>query len=262
MADTSRQLMISSDTDRHTSGIFRRQKGEPIMADAPVQTSFKRKEKKYLLNRAQYDALRQRLKEHMQEDQYGLSTIMSLYYDNDDFQLIHRSIEKPRYKEKFRLRSYGVPKETTPVFAEIKKKYDGIVYKRRVTAPLSEMRGFLEKGDELSENRQIQKEIRWMFDRYRLKPKVMVIYERIALYGIRDPSLRITFDSNLRYRTTDLALEKGSHGDLFMPEDFYIMEIKFPGTSPLWLVDILDELKIYPGSFSKIGTVCRTRIFT
>ena len=226
-----------------------------------VQTSFKRKEKKYLLDRCQYEALRKRLSEHMKEDQYGLSTIMSIYYDDDDFSLIQRSIEKPLYKEKFRLRSYGVPKETAPVFAEIKKKYDGIVYKRRVTAPLKEMRGFLTEGASLKDNNpQIQAEIRYMFHRLKLHPAVMVIYERIALYGIQDPSLRITFDMNLRYRTDDLDLSLGDHGKAFMPEDFYIMEIKFPLTSPLWLVQILDELKIYPGSFSKIGT-CFTQEF-
>ena len=230
-------------------------------APVSVQTSFKRKEKKYLLNKDQYEALRNRLKEHMQEDEYGLTTIMSIYYDNEDYQLIHRSIEKPRYKEKFRLRSYGVPKETTKVFAEIKKKYDGIVYKRRVTAPLSDMRAFLKGELTLQDNPQIQQEILWMFKRYSLEPKVLIIYDRIALFGIEDPSLRITFDSNLRYRTEDLDLSKGSHGELFEPEDFYIMEIKFPQSAPLWLTRILDELKIYPGSFSKIGTAFKNYVF-
>ena len=227
----------------------------------PVQTSFKRKEKKYLLNRKQYEALRLRMQPYMQEDQYGLTTIMSIYYDNDDFQLIHRSIEKPLYKEKFRLRSYGVPKEGTKVFAEIKKKYDGIVYKRRVTAPMSEMRQFLEGKWKLPDNEQVQQEILWMLKRYRLEPKVLVMYDRLALFGIEDPSLRITFDSNLRYRTEDLDLTHGSFGELFEPEDFYIMEIKFPQSTPLWLVRILDELHIYPGSFSKIGTVFSNNIF-
>ena len=232
-----------------------------IASPSSVKTSFKRKEKKYLLDETSYQAIKSRITEHMKEDRYGLSTIMSLYYDDDAFSLIHRSIEKPRYKEKFRVRSYGVPDENTPVFAEIKKKYNGIVYKRRVTAPLAEMRQFLENGTPLKENPQIQQEVRWMLDRYRLKPKVMIMCERLALDGKEDPSLRITFDSNLRFRISDLALEAGSHGEPFMPEGFHIMEIKFPGSAPLWLVDILNELDIHPGSFSKIGTAFQKCVF-
>lgn len=229
---------------------------------SPVQTSFERKEKKYLLDQCSYERIRIRLADFMQEDQYGLSTVCSIYYDTKEYDLIHRSLEKPLYKEKFRLRSYGVPREDSVVFAEIKKKYDGIVYKRRVAARLSDMRAFLERGAPLAENEQIQKEIRWFLQRYQPRPVIWLGYERIALTGIRQPELRITFDSNLRYRTDRLDLSQGAEGKLFRPEQFYVMEIKFPASAPLWLAETLSDLEIYPGTFGKYGVCFREQMFS
>lgn len=128
--------------------------------DAGIQISFARKEEKYLLNQAEYEAVRIKLSDFMEEDTYGQTTVCSVYYDTDSHDLIQRSLEKPLYKEKFRLRSYEVSAEDSTVYAEIKKKYDGIVYKRRVAAEYSRMRLFLEQGTPLEGNEQIQREIR------------------------------------------------------------------------------------------------------
>ncbi len=99
-----------------------------------VQNVFRRYENKYLLNDRQLEALKNSLSKYMAQDAHGSYTICNIYFDTDDFLLARRSLEKPKYKEKLRLRSYGVPKGSDQVFAEIKKKYDGVVYKRR--APL------------------------------------------------------------------------------------------------------------------------------
>jgi len=99
------------------------------------QSVFKRKEVKYLLSREQYEAFLPALLEIAEIDRYGESDILSMYFDTPNYRLIRTSLEKPVYKEKFRLRTYGVPTSDTPAFAEIKKKYDGIVYKRRISLP-------------------------------------------------------------------------------------------------------------------------------
>jgi hypothetical protein len=234
----------------------------PQTADpSMIQTTFRRKEKKYLLDGPAYENLRRRLEPYMEEDCYGLTTVCSIYYDNDSHELIQKSLEKPMYKEKFRLRSYGIPKEDSLVFAEIKKKYDGIVYKRRVAADLAHMRRFINEGERLPQDLQIQKEIQWMLERYQLKPAIWLGYERIALVGKDDPNLRITFDANLRYRKDRLDLAAGDGGTLFRPEPFHLMEAKFMNSAPLWLTRILSEEKIYPGSFSKYGTCFQEKIF-
>ena len=100
-----------------------------------IQKTFKRYEKKYLLSPQQYRTVRQGIQERMQLDQYGLYTICSIYFDTDNFQLIRSSLEKPVYKEKLRLRSYAQASDEKPVFVELKKKYESVVYKRRITCP-------------------------------------------------------------------------------------------------------------------------------
>ena len=219
-----------------------------------VQRSFKRKEKKYLLSGDQYEDLFSAIGNRLQEDEYSRTAVLSLYYDNSSCDLLGRSADGPVYKEKFRIRSYGVPDDTSKVFAEIKKKYDGIVYKRRVQGTYGEILDLLD-GKMMPDNDiQIQKEIIWMADRYGLAPAAFIGYDRTAYTSPADPGFRLTVDSDIRYRLTDLDLRKGDHGDLLREPGFRIMEIKTAGSMPLWLTAILSEKKIYSGSFSKIGT--------
>lgn len=95
------------------------------------QSVFCRVEVKFMLTAAQYRALIPVLKQYMVPDDFFKSTISNLYYDTPDFRLIRTSLAKPRYKEKLRLRCYNVPAEESQSFVEIKKKVDGVVYKRR-----------------------------------------------------------------------------------------------------------------------------------
>ena len=171
-----------------------------------------------------------------------------------------KSIDKPQYKEKFRVRSYGVPGPESPVFAEIKKKYMGVVYKRRVTAPYEQIRAFLDTGQMLPKDIQIQKEILYMIERYQLRPSVYIAYDRLALAGKDDPEVRVTFDFNTRYRTRQLDLAAGDYGDPLRGGDFYIMEIKLGRNAPLWLSRILTGERIFRGSFSKYGTYYKEHV--
>lgn len=220
----------------------------------PTQWSFRRIEKKYLMRKDQYEQLRVALEPYLEPDDYPSSSICNIYYDTPDFMLIRRSLEKPVYKEKFRVRSYEVPGPDDPVFMEIKKKYKGVVYKRRVRAPADDTVDFLAGGPEPKvKDRQIMNEIDWFFHRYPLRPAMFIAYERLAFRSVEDPNLRITFDRNIRYRTDDLDLTHGDRGTRLLPKTQVLMEIKIPGATPLWLCHILDELEIYPSSFSKYG---------
>lgn len=219
-----------------------------------VQWSFQRIEEKYLLTNQQYDRLRAALKDRIEPDEYPKSTICNIYYDTPDFLLIRRSLDKPLYKEKFRLRSYGVPSSESPAFMEIKKKYNGIVYKRRVQTETRQAECYMINGTEPEVNdRQIFHEIQWFRRNYDLMPRVFLAYDRLAFKCVEDPELRITFDRRIRYRTEDLSLEAGDHGTLLLPENQILMEIKIPGAAPVWLSHILSELEIFPVSFSKYG---------
>lgn len=221
---------------------------------------FMRREKKYMLTAEQAAALAERLEPYTQKDAYGEYSICNVYYDSDDYQLIRDSLEKPKFKQKMRLRSYGIPNENSTVFLELKKKYKGIVYKRRIKLPYSECMNYLEKGILPKENGASFREIDFIKNHFHLKPKVYLAYDRTALVANDDPSLRITFDYNVRARSENSTFDAGDYGVSVLSPDKKILELKLGMAMPDWLVNILGEMKIYPASFSKYGTFYREHI--
>ena len=214
---------------------------------------FKRIEKKYLLFEMQYEALLDRIGSHLKPDEYGRSTVQSLYLDTPDYRIIRNSIEAVDYKEKLRLRSYGTATPDSTVFLELKKKYGGVVYKRRVAMSLTEAERYLTQRTRPFES-QIMSEIDWAMHLYGWpKPMMMIACEREAWFDEEHPDLRLTFDRNIRYRENDLHLGRSSAGIVLLPERTVLLEIKTAGAMPLWLAEALDREEIFPGSFSKYG---------
>ncbi|MBR0461970.1 MAG: polyphosphate polymerase domain-containing protein [Erysipelotrichaceae bacterium] len=215
-----------------------------------MSQSFKRYEKKYLLDDKRYAYITEAIRDHVKDDIYKEYDLMSLYYDNDNDELIRRSIEKPLYKEKLRIRAYMPPKDDDMIQVELKKKYDGIVYKRRTRARYRDVLDDI-YGCEF-EDVQTGEEIRYFLKHYgKLSPKIYTGCHRTSYKGIDDEDLRITFDKDMVYRTKDIYLGRNAN-DLPINEGI-IMEIKVKDALPLWLVQILDEAKAYPRGFSKVG---------
>ena len=218
---------------------------------------FERIEKKYRITEEQKEAILREIGDRIQEDRFCRSTIQSLYLDTPDHLIIRNSIEAKGhsvYKEKIRVRSYGTPGKDDKVFFELKKKYKGIVYKRRVCMTLDEAERYLKDGT-CPKDSQIMKEIDYAMDFYgRPKPAVMICYEREACSIQDHPSLRITFDHNVRYRDRELSLGKGSQGLAIIGKGEYLLEVKSDGSIPVWLSEILDRNRVFPSSFSKYGT--------
>lgn len=215
---------------------------------------FRRVEKKYRLTLPQKDALLASIGEHLIPDAHGRSTICSLYLDTPEHLIIRNSIDARIYKEKLRLRSYGTPGMDDHVFLEIKKKFKGVVYKRRELMTLRAAMAYIEHGVMPCDS-QIMREIDYAMHFYRHpQPAMLIAYEREAYFDKDDPNLRITFDTNVRARNQDCRLESGAHGEVFLPEETILMEIKTTGTMPVWLARALSELSILPGRFSKYGT--------
>lgn len=215
---------------------------------------FRRVEEKYLLTKDQYTKLFEKINDHIEEDEYFKTTICNIYFDNDNNDLIINSLEKPVYKTKVRVRSYGVPKMNDSVFLEIKSKYSKIVGKRRIKLSLKEFNNYLKKR-KYDENNQIMKEIDYLFKIYQLKPSYFIGYDRLSYREINNSNLRITIDTNLRSRRDHLSLENGDNGRNYFDEELYIMEIKTLDAMPLWLVRNLSNLGIFPISFSKYGSI-------
>ena len=234
------------------------------MADI-IQTNFKRYEKKYMLTQEQQENLMKQLLPYIKEDKFGRYTICNIYYDTEGWELIRQSIQKPVYKEKLRVRSYGVPGDEDKAFIEIKKKYKGIVYKRRITAQAKDVEPILTGGSSFEikkSDEQIRNEILWFQSFYRTQPRIFIGYDRQAFAGIQDSGLRITFDTNIRWRDEELDLRCGDYGQPVLPGEQVLMEIKMPGTCPLWLAHILNDSSIYPTSFSKYGTCYKNFIIS
>lgn len=218
------------------------------------QDIFQRYEKKYLLDEASCHHIRKRLEGHMRVDQYGESTIRSLYFDTPDRRLIRASLDKPAYKEKLRLRGYGSPGAKDTVFVELKKKYKGVVYKRRVDMPLCQAEAYLTKQGGAPSPTQITSEIDWFLSFYPgIAPAMLIVCRRTALCGIEDPNLRVTFDKDIIWREEDLTLRGGLSGNPLLQQGSRLMEIKIPGAMPLWLSAILSGAGAFPISFSKYG---------
>jgi len=220
----------------------------------------KRVEMKYLLSPEQTVFLRERLKGHMEPDQYGRSTIESLYYDTPNYRLIRASVEKPLFKEKIRLRSYGIATESSPVFLELKRKAYGVVYKRRVQTTIPLVEKFFSGDGDICAPGQINSEITAFRDFYKeLVPSCLIIYERTA-YFEPGGDLRLTIDENPRYRLDRLSLTEEPDGIPLLGDGMTILEIKVQDAMPLWLAAILSEGKISKGSFSKYGEAYRRQL--
>ena len=213
---------------------------------------FRRIEKKYIITDKQYLEIKNAISKYMIEDEYGKSTICNIYFDTDQYDLVRHSITKPVYKDKIRLRSYNIPLIDDIVFLEIKRKYDGVVSKRRIEIKLKDFYKYLGDSNAVKDC-QIKKELDYYFNFYNLKAKMFLSYYRKAYYDQSNRDFRLTFDSNILAREYDLNIEKGNYGERILENDKYIMEVKTLGAMPMWFVYILNDLKIAPCGFSKYG---------
>ncbi|WP_336787635.1 polyphosphate polymerase domain-containing protein [Paenibacillus sp. MMO-177] len=229
---------------------------------------FNRYESKYLMDSQSFQEIYNRLLDYMELDEYNKNdqfySISNLYFDTDQHSIIRGSLAKPKYREKLRLRAYGVPKPDAKVYLELKKKVFGLVNKRRTGLTLGEAYEFVRTGVEPElkpyMNKQVIQEIKYFLGRYELQPKVYLAYDRIAMFCKNNRDLRITFDTNIRSRRYDLLLEAGDHGELLMAKDQWLMEVKAEKTVPVWLAQLLSELGMFRTGFSKYGNEYRMNI--
>jgi len=220
-----------------------------------AQKVFERYEKKFMLSRQQYDALKEILPKYMQPDSFTNYTIQNIYYDTDNFELIRASLEKPKYKEKMRVRMYGKHvTDQTKLFLELKKKYNRVVYKRREELPYMQAKAFLNNGICKEEKSQILKEIEYTMRHYDLHPAVYIAYDREAYKAKDGGELRLTFDHNIRCRDEELDFKAGDHGTQLLGDGQVLMEVKIPGAMPMWMARFFSENHIFMTSFSKYGT--------
>ncbi|QHI72857.1 polyphosphate polymerase domain-containing protein [Aminipila terrae] len=223
---------------------------------------FNRFEKKYFVKEEQMTRVLSEIEKHMTPDKNNLNretySICNIYFDTENDDLIRSSLSKPVYKEKVRLRTYGIPKKDDIAFLEIKKKVQGLVNKRRTKIKIQDAYRFIENGGKIGVeqymNVQVLRELSFMTQKYKLYPKVMIAYDRMAYFEKQNPDLRVSFDINIRARRNHLKLEEGTQGEALLEAGMWLMEIKTSKAMPLWLTGLLSREQIRPVSFSKYGT--------
>ena len=226
------------------------------------QSVFHRYELKYLLTQAQKKQVLTAFAPYMRPDDYGRTTIRNLYYDTPSYRLVRQSLERPIYKEKLRIRSYCQADSFSPVYVELKKKYDGVVYKRRIGLPEKEAMAWISGSFPCLRDEQIVKEIDYFIDFYgRLEPKVFLSYEREAYCALDGSDFRATFDESILCRQRNLSLCDGVWGTPLLGAGQTLMEIKCSGGIPLWMTEVLSTERIYKSSFSKYGTAYQSMIY-
>ncbi len=221
---------------------------------------FNRCEIKYFLSDEQKDSLINFIGNYMDSDPHNKDgqtyKICNLYLDTISDELIRKSLEKPEFKEKIRLRSYGtVPLDAT-VYLESKKKFDGVVNKRRTPFKLEDAYRYFESRiipQNPKMNSQVMSEIDYIMNFYKLQPKVFISYDRLAFFEKNNSDFRLTIDRNIQARRTDLRLDSPAYGEQLLPEGKWLMEAKAFKAFPLWFVHFLSEKKIFSTSFSKYG---------
>lgn len=223
---------------------------------------FKRHELKYILSKEQKERILKSIEPYMQLDEYGRTTIQNIYFDTENYRLIRCSIEKPDYKEKLRVRRYVNKNTGNKVFVEIKKKYEKVVYKRRLSLQEEEAMQWLTGKVPCEIDSQIAREIDYFLQYYdTLKPVLFLSYEREAYYCKAGSDFRITFDENVRCRQERIMFQSDAGGIFVLDEDKVLMEIKCSGGMPMWMAEILSREKIYKTSFSKYGTAYQNIIY-
>lgn len=233
--------------------------------------SFCRYEKKFLVSSDTAKRFIEKIAPYVSADPYCIGgkeyAISNIYFDTDDNSVIEHSLSKPKYKEKLRVRSYGVPDNDSKVFIELKKKVNGLTLKRRAKLTLQEMYEYFESGkrpDDLKYiNRQVLSEIDYYLKCQDVKPKIYIAYDRTAYFANDDNSIRISIDRNIRTRRYDLRLDSGDYGDDLLDrwvkykgleiEDPRLIEIKVSNAFPLWLVNALSSEQMRMRAFSKYG---------
>ena len=219
------------------------------------EATMMRVEHKYPMTRKQYEAFLEKAGKHLLPDFYPEYDLHNIYYDTEDSAMIVHCLKDPHYKEKLRLRTYGEPNENTPCYLEIKRKCGSTGVKRRISLSENDARECVEHGAVIREDSQIAREISYLISRNRLKEKLFIAYHRTAFSGKEEKDLRITFDTDIRFRLDDLSLHETGGETYITEEDDVLMEIKVSGRYPLWLTEILSEMKLYRRSFSKYGVI-------
>jgi hypothetical protein len=228
---------------------------------------FNRYELKYVVTRDQYARVVEELAAYMDPDSHGDDVgrylVTSLYYDTVDYKAYWDKVNGHRFRRKLRVRVYDIQTVTqdTPCFVEIKQRKSQTLQKKRVILPYSSAVTLCGSGEGVhgvsQTDRAVIEEVQYLYNVLQLQPACIISYDRLAFNGREyDPGLRVTFDTNLKYRTHDLTLLSQSYAEnhFFLPPQWCIMEVKVNNRVPYWLTELVGKYRCTLRRVSKYCT--------
>ena len=227
---------------------------------------FQRFEFKYLVDVEQYEIIKRRLQKYLNHDPFVASNdsqsydVISLYFDSPKFYSYWEKIDGARKRKKIRLRTYKVGKKVESYsYLEIKRKFDAVVLKdrclidRELYQHLDQSGGFFGLEDKFDEPAQkLISEFEYERCFHAMEPKVLVVYKREPYVGHHNNQLRVTFDYNIKaYETSKLYHDYDTCPFKDVSKSVVVMEVKFNGTLPPYIADIIREYSLLRVPYSK-----------
>ncbi len=224
-------------------------------ADDQLKLHFRRFEFKYAININQYLEIKKTIQKRMKVDPFaknqGEYSIESIYFDTLSLSSYQQAKAGLKNRAKFRLRTYpdaSRNKASKYVFWEIKRKKDATVLKDRSPLTLNQTLNILHDTSKRPKNDQTLNKFVFSLKRHLLKPKILIRYRREPF--IADRNLRITFDKQIETGSVSSFWQKDIPTQLLLPQ-IVVMEIKFTGSLPFWLGQLVRQYDLERQPFSK-----------
>ena len=220
-----------------------------------------RHELKFVINRADYMAIKQRIAPVMARDPHagknGIYTVRSIYFDNYNDRALREKIDGVAHREKFRIRYYD--DDLSFISLEKKIKHNDLCLKLQSPLPLADFRAIATDPAAWSPDcpAPLVRELAIKMKTRQLRPRVLVSYTREA-FVYAAGNVRVTFDSNIRTSLFATDFADGAPPDISAadsPGDI-VLEVKYDEFLPDIIQCLLQCEGLRQQAFSKYGA-CR-----
>jgi hypothetical protein len=223
-----------------------------------------RYEFKYLIPRDRIADIRARARMYCEPDPYGkdgVYSVNSLYLDDVDWSLARQTLEGVRNRYKLRMRTYGWT-EGDPVFCEIKGRVGTSILKSRALIDRSLATAVATGSPVAGGVPALKPSHQPDLDRFRnrvdhldLRSRMWVGYVREAWGSAYGDGARLTFDLDLKGLSADdhspFEPDHSLWRDVCFDRDEVILELKFNGAFPRWMLQIVHDHGLQRQSVSK-----------
>ena len=249
-------------------------KAQPTAAAVPaIRTAFERFELKYWLVEPLAERVLAFAKPYLKRDAHGTTKESTrnttLYLDTRGYRFCENHLQLSPDRSKLRVRVYGRPLGKLAFF-EVKRKIKVITIKDRFALPIAEVKNVLGRRptdcEIPADARKTLGDFVFHMCLHRAQPKLYVACFREAFESlIPGEDVRLTIDRELVYQPAfDFGFEPDDRrwNDIHEGNDTRpafgkrraMLELKFDGTPPRWMVELVRHFNLQRVAFSKYTT--------